>query len=163
MIPEYEAILARSAAGHAEIIKKMRHLSKLNKSGFDKMVHAFHDEVFAEIDCMKCANCCRNLGPRFRETDIKLLCKATGENIKAFKAKYLKADDEGIGYVLKELPCPFQNDDLTCSEYELRTLSCVEFPHTKEKNVQKHLVRLAHNSLVCPAAFLIIERIMRAQ
>lgn len=138
----------------------MRHLSKMNKNGFDQIVAKYHDAVFAQIDCLQCGNCCRALGPRFREMDIKLICKETGELPKAFKSRYLKNDDEGIGYVLKEMPCPFLGEENMCSVYELRTLSCQEFPHTQSRNVQKHLVRLSYNSLICPAAFLIAVKIM---
>lgn len=160
MKAEYARLLEKSKGKHDEIVKKMRHLSKHDTSGFDRDVWGFHDEVFDRIDCLDCGNCCRTMSPRYRETDIKLLCKATGENPVAFKKRYLKQDGEGVGYVLRELPCPLQNGDNTCSEYELRTLSCKDFPHTKERNIQKHLVGLAYDSLVCPAAFLIIEKII---
>lgn len=160
MIPEYERLLAKSAARHKELLKQMRYLSRLNKGGFDQSVYDFHDEVFARIDCTKCGNCCRAMSPRFRETDIKLLCKETGLSPKAFAGTYLKDDEEGVGYVLKELPCPFQNADNTCSVYDQRTLSCRDFPHTRARNVQKKLVGLAYDSQVCPAAYLIIEKIL---
>jgi Fe-S-cluster containining protein len=160
MISEYRQILDKSNAKQAEIQKKMRHLSKMHKNGFDQIVARYHDEVFAKIDCTKCGNCCRALGPRFRETDIKIICKETGRNPKEFKTHYLKEDDEGVGFVLKEMPCPFQNEDNLCSVYDIRTLSCREFPHTQSRSVQKHLVRLAWNSLICPAAYLIAVKIM---
>ncbi len=160
MIAEYQRILDKSKARHKEIQRQMNHLSKMNKNGFDQIVAKYHDAVFANIDCTKCGNCCRALGPRFREMDIKLLCKETGDIPKAFKARYLKEDEEGIGYVLKELPCPYQTDDNLCSVYEHRTLSCQEFPHTQSRSIQRHLVRLAWNSLICPAAYLIAVKIM---
>ena len=59
-------------------MKKMRHLSKLKTPGFDKMVHDFHDEVFNSLDCTKCGLCCRNMGPIFRNTDIKHICATIG-------------------------------------------------------------------------------------
>lgn len=160
MKEEYVRILEKSKAKHDEIVKKMRHISKHNNTGFDRDVWGFHDEVFDAMDCLACGHCCKTMSARFRETDIKLLCKATGQDPVAFKKRYLKQDEEGVGYVLKELPCPLQNEDNTCSEYEHRTLSCKDFPHTKARNVQKHLVGLAYDSLVCPAAYLIIEKII---
>lgn len=159
--PEYEAILSKSKAKHKEIMREMRHLSKLNKSGFDATVHAYHESVFAEIDCQKCGNCCRTMSPRFRETDIKHICKSQGLSPRAFTETYLKDDDEGVGHVLKELPCPFQGPDNLCLDYEHRTLSCSDFPHTQSRNMQKRLVGLALDSLVCPAAFLICELIIK--
>jgi Fe-S-cluster containining protein len=69
-------------------------------------------------------------------------------------------DPDGVGFMLKELPCPFQNGDNTCAVYEKRTLSCSNFPHTESVNIQKKLVGLALDSLFCPAAFLISEKII---
>lgn len=160
MIPEYERILLKSKAKYTETLRKMRHLSKLNKNGFDAIVHKYHDEIFAIIDCKKCGNCCRSMGPRFRETDIKHICKSSGIPSKSFMENYLTNDPDGVGYVLKELPCPFQNEDNTCANYEYRTLSCREFPHTESRNIQKKLVGLAYDSLICPAAFLISDKII---
>lgn len=141
-------------------MRKMRHLSKLSKRDFDATVHRYHDEVFAEIDCTECGLCCRNLGPVFRNTDVMHICSAIGTNEKEFRNRYLMQDPDGVGYMLKELPCPFQEADNTCAVYEERTLSCRNFPHTKSVNVQKKLVGLALDSLYCPAAFLICEKIM---
>lgn len=160
MIPEYARLLDKSKARHKDLLRQMRHLSKLNKSGFDRTVWGYHDEIFEDIDCQKCGNCCRDMGPRFRESDVKLICKSSGQDPRAFAERYLKQDDEGVGYVLKEMPCPFQNADNSCSEYESRTLSCRDFPHTQSKNIQKKLVGLALDSLVCPAAYLIAEKII---
>lgn len=160
MIPEYEKILLRSNAKHPETLRKMRHLSRLSKNGFDAIVHKYHEEVFTIMDCQKCGNCCRNMGPRFRESDIKHICKTSGTNAKSFMERYLKEDPDGVGYVLKELPCPFQNEDNSCSNYENRTLSCREFPHTESRSMQKKLVGLAYDSLICPAASLISDKII---
>jgi len=138
----------------------MRHLTKRNIKGFDRMVHGFHDEVFDEIDCTKCGLCCRNMGPIFRNTDIKHICAEIGTPSKKFMDDYLQQDPDGVGFMLKELPCPFQNEDNSCSIYDVRTLSCVNFPHTKEENIQRRLVGLALDSLYCPTAFLICEKIL---
>ncbi len=160
MLPEYQRLLEKSAARYKDILKQLRFLAKRNKTGFDSLVAGFHDEVFSKINCLDCGNCCRAMSPRFRETDIKLICKACGRDPKSFKAEYLKPDEDGVGWVLRELPCPLQNEDGSCSEYELRTLSCREFPHTRSRAIQRKLAGLAHDSLVCPAAYLIAEKIL---
>ncbi|HPX48259.1 MAG TPA: YkgJ family cysteine cluster protein, partial [Treponemataceae bacterium] len=83
-----------------------------------------------------------------------------GTDPKKFTEQNLRQDPDGVGFLLKELPCPFQNADNTCSVYDVRTLSCKSFPHTESKNIQKKLVGLALDSLYCPAAFLICEKII---
>lgn len=160
MIPEYEKILEKSKGMQKEIHRQMLYLSKLNKKNFDHVVADYHDEVFAEIDCLKCGNCCRVLGPRFRDKDVKIVAKEIGTTPEAFKAQYLKGEEDAAGYDLKVTPCPFLNQDNSCSVYHKRPLSCEEYPYTQDRAIQRHLVRLAHNTLICPGAFLIVEKIM---
>lgn len=157
---KYESLLERSKTKHNEIVRKMQHLNKRNKAGFDKAIFKIHDEVFAEIDCTECGLCCRNMGPIFRNTDLKHICAAIGTNEKQFKNQYLMQDPDGVGFMLKKLPCPFQNPDNTCSIYEERTLSCKNFPHTKEVGIHNRLGGLAMDSMFCPAAYLICEKII---
>ena len=89
----------------------------------------------------------RNLGPRFRETDIKHICKSSGLQPKPFAAQYLEQDPDGVGYILKELPCPFLAEDGSCSEYENRTLSCREFP---PHPLQQHSAKTRWARARCP-------------
>ena len=160
MTSEYERILEKSRADEKEIHRQMLHLAKFNRTGFDQQVAAYHDEVFGKIDCLKCGNCCRSISPRFREKDIKILSKETGQTPKAFVKRYLKSESEDGFYELEKLPCPFLREDNTCSDYDKRPLSCEEFPYTNTRNIQRHLVRLGHSAMVCPAAALIVQKIM---
>lgn len=160
IIPAYEKILRESALAHKELLRRMRQLSKLDRKGFDARVHAYHAEAFERIDCRKCGNCCRNYGPVFRESDLKHICKAAGIPQREFFERYLEQDPDGVGYQLKKLPCPFQDADNSCSVYEQRALSCRNFPHTEAKNIQRKLVGLAMDSLHCPAAYLICQKII---
>jgi len=160
MIREYERILEQSKSREKETHKQMAHLSKFNRTGFDATVAKYHAEVFREIDCLKCGNCCRALGPRFRDKDVKILAKETGLTPKEFARRYLKSDIDEDFYVLEKLPCPFLAEDGTCTDYEKKPLSCEEYPYTTTHNVQRHLVRLGYNSLICPAAALIVQKIL---
>jgi Fe-S-cluster containining protein len=160
MIAEYERILDKSRAKQKEIHRQMQHLAKFSRTGFDATVARYHADVFAKIDCLQCGNCCRQIGPRFRDKDVKILAKEVGLTPKAFIDRYLKPDADIDFYVLEKLPCPYLSEDATCSVYEKRPLSCEEFPYTNTHNIQRHLVRLGHSAMVCPAAALIVERII---
>lgn len=160
MKAEYERILDRARAKEKEILKKMQHLSKFRRSGFDEMVAKYHEQAFAQINCLECGNCCRRIGPRFRDKDMKILAKEMGLTPKQFLAQYLKPDIDPDFYVLEQLPCPFLGEDNKCAEFDHRPLSCEEFPYTDTHGVQRHLVRLGHSALVCPAATLVVEKII---
>jgi hypothetical protein len=50
-------------------------LNKVNPSKLIKQLPDLHEEVFAQIDCLDCANCCKNHSPTFKATDIKRISK----------------------------------------------------------------------------------------
>lgn len=50
-------------------------LKKKAPKNLDKIALEIHDEVFQEIDCLACANCCKTLGPNFKEADITRIAK----------------------------------------------------------------------------------------
>ena len=41
----------------------------------DQKFQQAHEEVFEEISCLDCANCCKTLGPRIKSSDIKRISK----------------------------------------------------------------------------------------
>ncbi len=55
--------------------KVLANLKKKTPKNLDKIAQQIHQEVFAEIDCTACANCCKTLGPDFKEADITRIAK----------------------------------------------------------------------------------------
>ena len=55
--------------------KVLANLKKKPPRNLDKIAQQIHQEVFAEIDCTACANCCKTLGPDFKEADITRIAK----------------------------------------------------------------------------------------
>jgi uncharacterized protein len=159
MDSEYITILRKAESKHAANKKFLSFLSKRKIPKFDNVVHAIHKEVFEQIDCKKCANCCRVLGPRLNMTDIDRFAAVFRISESTFRQKYLRTDEDD-DLVFKSMPCPFIEVNDLCSVYESRPRACRQYPHTDEKNVQTKLPRLVVNSLYCPAAVLIIEKII---
>nr|MBP6732797.1 YkgJ family cysteine cluster protein [Chitinophagales bacterium] len=46
--------------------------------GIEKELPALHDEAFSKINCLNCANCCKTISPRFKNTDIVRIAKHLG-------------------------------------------------------------------------------------
>jgi transposase InsO family protein len=65
--------------------KLMRQLATLPARKVDERFHSAHEEAFAEIDCLSCANCCRTTSPLFREADIRRLARHL-RNGRSFRA-----------------------------------------------------------------------------
>lgn len=159
MDQDYGRLLEKSRERNEFIKRQMKYLGKFNIKNFDHIVADYSDEVFAEIDCLKCGNCCRTIGPKMNEPEIKRACKSMGLDQKAFVAEKLVRDEE-LGWMVAVMPCPFLRDDNACDIFDVRPRDCDDFPYMKDRGIQRNLGRLAFNSEFCPAAYLIAEKII---
>lgn len=126
----------------------------------DDAFHAQHEEVFEEIDCLTCANCCKTTSPIFYQTDIERTAKALRMRPADFIDKYLRIDEDK-DFVVKTAPCPFLGEDNYCTVYEARPKACREYPHTDRKKMVQ-IMELTHkNTLVCPAVLEMVERLKK--
>lgn len=135
-----------------------KRMSKARIKNLDQEVHALHEEVFEEIDCLECANCCRSLGPRITDRDIDKLAGSLRLKPKDVVDRYLRIDEDG-DYVFKSMPCPFLMSDNYCSVYEDRPKACREYPHTDRKKFFQIASLTIKNAATCPAVFTILERL----
>ena len=94
---------------------KKLYLHLLEKGNKNKILNALpdlHEKAFSKIDCLNCANCCKNHSPRFKQPDIKRIAKYLKMKEGEFNESYLKTDADG-DFVLKQTPCPFLAEDNT--------------------------------------------------
>ncbi|MDR0845973.1 MAG: YkgJ family cysteine cluster protein [Lactobacillales bacterium] len=133
-------------------------LKKKPPKNLDKITRELHDEVFAEIDCTQCANCCKSLGPLFTEADIERIAKFTRMTLANFEADFLQVDEDN-DKIFKEMPCPFLGGDNLCDIYEVRPKACREFPHTDRKKFYQINNLTIKNTLTCPATYLFVEKL----
>lgn len=159
MIPEYQALLEKSRERAEATRRQMKYLSKFRIKNFDHIVADFHDEAFEEIDCLKCGNCCRMLGPIIGESEIARIVKVVGLDRTEFVRDGLVRDKEGFWRCAK-LPCPFLGQENACTIYGDKPRDCGDYPYTAERGMQRVLGRLAFNAEICPAAYLVAEKIM---
>jgi hypothetical protein len=73
----------------------------------DSVVHKLYKKISSEIDCKKCANCCKEMKPVLDIKDIQKLSKGLDLSVSLFKSKYLTKDGESENYVFNKNPCPF--------------------------------------------------------
>src|SRR6188472_3404124 len=65
-------------------------LHRADKNTVLKALPDLHEEAFSKIDCLQCANCCKNYSPRFKTPDIKRISKVLGLRESDFIDKYLR-------------------------------------------------------------------------
>jgi Fe-S-cluster containining protein len=135
-----------------------RYLDRVNPSKLIRELPELHSEAFSKIDCLDCANCCKNHSPTFKATDIKRISKFLGLKEAVFVDTYLKLDEEN-DFVVKQSPCAFLNEDNSCHIYDVRPSDCSRYPYTNEDVFIKRKALTMANSMVCPAVFHILEKI----
>lgn len=137
------------------VVKKARKDKRI-----DHKINNLHDEVFAEVDCLKCANCCKTTGPLLTSSDIGRLSKRLKIAEKDFFNQYLRTDEDG-DFVFQSMPCPFLGNDNYCSVYEDRPKACREFPHTDHKGQMDIMHLTRKNARICPAVSQIFQQLAK--
>lgn len=140
--------------------KFLKKLKQRPPKDLDDRFRALHEEVFEEIDCLDCANCCRTTSPIFNDKDVERMAAHFKLKAADFFDRYLRIDEDG-DQVLKASPCPFLLDDNKCMAYDSRPKACREYPHTNRKRMHQILSLTAKNTRICPAVAEIVERMKR--
>jgi len=118
-----------------------------------------HEEAFEKVDCLECANCCKNYSPRFKQPDIKRIARKLKIREGDLVHDYLRLDEDG-DYVTKTSPCPFLLSDNTCRIYDDRPSDCSRYPYTNEDVLLKRVNLTLKNATVCPATYMVMQRLL---
>ncbi|MBK8610753.1 MAG: YkgJ family cysteine cluster protein [Chitinophagaceae bacterium] len=140
-------------------------LTRLEKNlpkGLDKLAASLEKEVWQEVDCLSCANCCKTMSPTFTQKDIKRISKHFDQTPDAFTKQWLRKDR--IGDMLnKTEPCQFLNlTDNKCSIYAIRPTDCSGFPHLHKKTMPEYMHVHKQNIEYCPATYKLVEKMQEA-
>ena len=157
----FERYLKVAREKSSENRKFLQGLRKKDPRKVDDAFHRQHEEVFEEIDCLMCANCCKTTSPIFYQNDIERLAKSMRMKPGEFIDRYLHVDSDN-DYVLNTAPCPFLLPDNYCAVYENRPKACREYPHTDRKKMVQIMDLTHKNTLVCPAVAEMVERLKKA-
>jgi len=159
-----------------ELVEKLENAKKFQKENkalvkklkrskpktLDTTIHQLHSNVFDNIDCLACANCCKTTSPIYYERDIDRLAKHLKMKPSAFIEKYLHIDEDK-DYVLNEAPCPFLDYENYCMVYESRPTACREYPHTNRKRFYQILDLSLKNTAICPAVSDVFEGLKKLE
>ena len=158
-----QAVNLRSFRQKARLNKKklrsfLRKIENNIPKGLDKLTASLEPEVWKEIDCLTCANCCKTMSPTFTKTDIKRISKHFGQTPEAFTKQWLRKDR--IGDMLNKVePCQFLNlKDNKCSIYEIRPADCAGFPHLPKRKMVDYMHVHKQNIEYCPATYKLVEK-----
>jgi uncharacterized protein len=143
-----------------------RFLTKVEKNApkkLDALTAKLEPEVWAEIDCLTCANCCKKMTPTYTTADIKRIAAHFKQTPDEFKTKWLKYEKRDKDWQNKKQPCQFLNlSDNKCSIYEIRPVDCSGFPHLPKKKMVDYMHVHKQNIEYCPATYKLVEKMQAA-
>ena len=128
---------------HQKLYKQF--LQRADKNKVLKLLPDLNEEAFEKVDCLQCANCCKNYSPRFKTPDIKRISKHLKMKEGDFIETYLRVDEDG-DYVINSKPCSFLGADNYCTIYDVRPSDCERFPYTDEDVILKRQPLTLKNS-----------------
>ena len=136
-------------------------LETVKPKGLDQLSVDMNKEVWAETDCLSCANCCKTMTPTFTKKDIKRISNHFNQTPQEFTDKWLYKE-RGTGDMMnKKQPCQFLNlKDNKCSIYEIRPDDCAGFPHHTKKHFTEWVHVYKQNVEYCPATYKLVEKMM---
>jgi Fe-S-cluster containining protein len=133
--------------------------SQGNEANFQEL-KSIHTSVFNRTDCLSCANCCRTTPALVTLEDVRRIGRSLGLSAKQFLKQYVLEDYNGE-MTLNGVPCRFLGDDNSCTIYEIRPEACRRYPHTDEKQYFKRTYINLANTVICPAAYQILEQLKK--
>lgn len=157
-IPDPEALRLMAEKALPATRELFKRWKKRPPKHLDETIHEIHDEVFDALNCLDCANCCKSISPALYNKDIERMAAALRMKPSDFMEKYTQMDEDN-DYVFRQTPCPFLMKDNYCQVYESRPKACREYPHTNRTRFYQILDLTIKNTVVCPAAFRIVEKL----
>ena len=144
--------------------KSLRHFLTRTENNppkdLDLISEQIDKEVWAETDCLSCANCCKNMSPTFKFQDLKRISAHFNMRIKDFKEKWLYFDKYENDWMNVSKPCQFLDRKTNmCSIYEIRPADCAGFPHLVKKDMKDYMHLHRQNIVHCPATYKWVEKL----
>lgn len=139
-----------------------RFLNRMEKEpvkNIDKITPEIDKEVWQEVDCLSCANCCKKMTPTFTDKDLKRISAHFNQTPEEFRKKWLKKQDGDYVNVLN--PCQFLDLKTNmCSIYAVRPADCAGFPHLAKRKFTEYAHVHKQNIDYCPATFRMVEKLI---
>jgi uncharacterized protein len=141
-----------------------RFLTRLEKNPprlLDQMTAEVEKDVWKEVSCLSCSNCCRSMTPTYTLADMKRISAHFGMTVDEFKTKWLYKERGSGDWMNRKRPCQFLNlIDNKCSIYAIRPADCAGFPHLPKRKMVDYMHVHKQNVEFCPATHAMVEKLM---
>ncbi len=134
-------------------------IESISSEKIDQWAEAATEKAYHNIDCLSCANCCKSAPTTLHSYEIKRISRFLNISKKQFVRKYVFEDINGE-LTMNNVPCPFLNEDNTCSIYEVRPETCRKYPHSEQKGFKKILSYHKNNISYCPITYSVFTDLL---
>jgi Fe-S-cluster containining protein len=124
----------------------------LSNAELDAVVQEITDDIWKQIDCLSCGNCCKTLQIVVDDKDIKRLARRLGVSVPEFNRRYIGIAEDTTKH-FQGTPCPFLGEGNVCSVYEDRPRACRDYPYLHEPNFRTRTISMIENCETCPIVF----------
>ncbi|MGA2118137.1 MAG: YkgJ family cysteine cluster protein [Bryobacteraceae bacterium] len=127
----------------------------------DRILRRIAEGIQDQIDCTRCANCCKTSTTEISERDIERLSRHLRVSREDFLRDYTMPDDEGtlsLKFNEAEGGCVFLDGNL-CTVYEARPDICQRYPHTVRGSgsIASRMWQFVDRASVCPIVYNSLE------
>jgi len=143
-----------------KLIKFLARLDKIVPADMPELVAEVDREVWEDIDCLACANCCKTMTPTYTKADIIRISTHLGMKPRQFKDRWLYKDETG-DWMNTATPCQFLGSDNKCTIYAIRPEDCAGFPHHNKQPFDLYNDTFIGNAPRCPATFQLVSRLKK--
>ena len=151
----------KTAKDRKPLQKFLKKLDKLVPEEMPQMVAEEDAKMWAETDCLSCANCCKKMTPTYTNADMKRIAAHLQMTIPAFKKKWLYQEKETGDWMNTSIPCQFLGGDNKCTIYEVRPDDCAQFPHHNKQPFDNYNDTFTQNIDYCPATYNLVQRLKK--
>ncbi|MBN1488542.1 MAG: YkgJ family cysteine cluster protein [Phycisphaerae bacterium] len=128
----------------------------LSRARLNALARRFGDQAAAQINCLACGACCRDIVVPLTDGEITAMAAAVGLSEPVFTERYVRPIDEHPK-AIDAKPCPFQTGT-RCTIYEHRPVPCRGYPYIGS-DVYEHSIAILERAEICPIAFEMLEQL----
>jgi uncharacterized protein len=164
-----EALAGKKADENSEFRMYLKSQDRLSEEEVDQKVFEIARRVWLKVDCLRCANCCKETGTFVTQAEAQRLATRLGLPVEEFQRKYLAVaeeadstdDGEPLPWQIRGQPCPFLSPDNRCSVYEDRPAECRGYPYLDSPDFTSRTICMIERTFTCPAVYMVMEELKR--
>jgi Fe-S-cluster containining protein len=162
MIVNLRSFRQKARRSKSVFTRFLRQLEKNPPRGLDNLTTKTNQQVWLEVDCLSCANCCKTMTPTYTLKDIRRISSHLGMSMAALQKKWLRKEKGTGDWLNRSTPCQFLDTTTNmCGIYDVRPADCAGFPHLTKRKMVEYMHVHKQNIDLCPATFKMVERMMR--